>query len=119
MRGDKRVFGDTQECMAALYHESEKLDRAIEKGEITMKSVPKRDTKQIAEQNTGNRTEREPKAPTVAPQTDSAGTNQTSNGQTSNGQTAGSQHQHLLVRPSSHACKKSSPLCQSTLADDT
>ena len=46
-----RVFGDTQERMAALHHEGEKLDRAIEKGEITMKSVPKRDTKQIAEQN--------------------------------------------------------------------
>ena len=83
--------------------------------------------------NIGKNTEREPKDLPVAPQADSTGTSQTSNGQssngqtsngqtsngqTSNGQTAGSQHQRLLGRPSAHACKNSSPLCQSTLAGD-
>ena len=80
--GNNTAFGDTRERLAELHRVEEIVDRAIAQGIITMKNIPKQDTKEIKEQNTRNRTRTVIITPAVAPTSNSADTNQIPNGLT-------------------------------------
>ena len=98
-----RIFGDTGERLEALHLYDKTVDKTIAQREMATNSTPQRNIGENTEQNTGRRTETEPKTLNIAPENIFAGTSQMSNGLS-----AGS-HQHRDPLRPVHAYRPRTP----------